>query len=252
MISVNGTDLATLGFVARSRDLPYPGGEASTVVTIPGAVGGVRLGGEVEPGALVVPGTLTGATHAELLTRRDALAAALRGECVIRLDDYADREWVGWLQRHSIPAPLGPAWRGRALDLTLEWMLPDPTARARTETNVTGLAPALVLGTAPSPLRIQLTNGNTAVITRIVVAVRAGAATLRTLDWSGSLAKLGVWVCDTELHQVTAAGANALDGLTPASEFPVADPAEGATALAITVTGGGGHTVQTTYRKRWW
>lgn len=256
MITVGGVDLTTLGFVPLPRDLPRLGGERSVVVPVPGAVGGVHLGGRVEPGRIRVEGTVSATDHSALLARLDQLAAQLRGEQTIRFADVTDREWVGRLvQGPSAAGAIGPAWTTRAHAVTLEWTLPDPTARAQTETVGAGTPQALALGTAPSPLRITVTNGATADITQVVVNVRTGGGggpILRSLVWNGVLLQGDALVIDAETFQVTNDGANAIDGLTAASEFPVADPADGADTVNIGVTGGGGETRESAYRKRWW
>lgn len=193
MIRVNGVDLRDLGFVARSRSLPRLGGERSIIQQIPGRIGGVRMGGELHDDTLTVEGYISAPSHSMLLDRIERLSALLRGRCVIQFTDYLDvegleitghsydgpdmlfhlasgREWVGYLQQGpSRTTPIGPAWVTRYENVTLQWVLPDPTARARTET--VQRPGALLLGTAPSPLRIEVANGETAKITKIVVEV---------------------------------------------------------------------------------
>lgn len=254
MINVNGIDLRTLGFVAVRRRLPRLGGERTTVQQIPGRPGGIRMGGIVEPDTLSVTGWIAGDSHEDLLQRLDLLAATLRGECVIRLDDYPDREWVGWLQRGpSRAVAVGPAWITPVADVTLEWSLPDPSARAQAESTRTGSG-AITLGTAPSPIRVEVQNGDAAAITRVRVRVRAGGSSgdvLRDLDWTGQVAAGAELVIDADRFAVTVDDANVIDGLTPESVFPVADPARGADYVGVEVTGGGGHQVTVRYRRRW-
>ena len=253
-MNINGTDLAILGFiVGRGRQLPSMGGEVSRVANIPGRVGGVRLGGELQPDQLIVPGFLEAADHATLLANRDALVELLQGELAIRLDDYADREWVGYLQQPTGLQELGADEVATAGQVRLAFLLPDPTARALAESNVGG-STALALGTAPSPLRVQVANGATAPITQVVVQVRAGGAAgtvLRELTWAGNLAINTTLVIDAEAFTVTAGGANVIGGMTADSEFPIADPRLGADYVDIAVTGGGGHGRTTYYRQRW-
>lgn len=257
MITVNGTDLATLGFVAADRpELPVLGGERTALVTVPGFAGGRRVGSTIEPAMLTVRGTVRGATHAAMLANLDALAALLRTKpSTIRFDDYTDREWVGYLQQSAskIVVP-GKAWITTAQGIVLQWALPEPTARAQAVTTSTAANPTLVLGTAPSPVRLVLTNGAGAPnITQVVVQVRNAAnAVLRTLTWQGVLSASQVLVVDAETFTVTANGANAINGLTQASDFPIADPAEGADDLITTVTGGATITRSWTYRRRWY
>lgn len=253
MIVVNGTDLSTLGVLFRQRSFPSLGGERSALVPIPGRSGGVRMGGSVEPGSLSVEGHWYETDHETARRRLDSLAALLQGENVVRFTDYPDREWVGHFQQAPNRAQfLDPQWISAGGRLTLEWALPDPTARAQAETSVSGAAPALALGTAPSALTVQVTNGATAAITRVVVDVRAGTTVLRSLDWSGSLALSATLLIDAGRSQVRIGTANAVQGITSASVFPVADPAAGADNVAVAVTGGGGHSITTRYRRRWW
>lgn len=252
---INGTDLSTVGFTLQGRRLPGIGGERSVIAELPGAVGGTRLGGSVPRGTLGVTGYLKGSSHADLLSKVDALVALLQGDLVIRFADLTDREWVGWAQDTSSLEAIGPAEVTAFESVRLEFALPDPTARAQAETTGTGTSVALELGTAPSPLRLEITNGGTAAITQVTVRVRDGGASgtiLRELAWSGTLAINDVLVIDAETFEVTNDGANALAGLTAASEFPVADPDEGADHLTVDITGGGGHVVSRTYRKRWY
>lgn len=238
MIIVNGTDLATLGVIARGRAALPLGIRSPRTVSIPGGYP-VRTGEEIAAGKLTIDGALLAADHDAVLANVDALALLLRGECVIRLDDYPDREWVGYLEDASKLALHDPAWVQRSGALSLAWTLPDPRARARVETVRTGSG-ALVLGSAPSEIRVEATG-----LTDATVRVRAGgsAGTILTeLVWSGAA---GALVIDTETATISVDGANAIDGMTAASVFPVADPAEGADYIEVSA----GATVR--YRRRW-
>lgn len=252
---INGTDLVTLGWKpARGRQVPRFGGEQTQHANIPGGIGGVRLGGDVHAGTMIIPGQLRADTPAALRASADSLAALLRGELVIRLSDFADREWVGWLQQASGLTEIGPDYASTAADVRLEFRLPDPTARAQAETTIPDSG-ALVLGTAPSPLRVTITNDATAAITQVIVRVRAGGAggtILTELQWDGNLAVSNVLVIDAGTFSVTNDGANGIDGLTAASEFPIADPAEGADYVELAITGGPTQSREIAYRPRWW
>lgn len=411
MITVNGVNLRDFGFVASGRpQLPRLGGERTHVQQIPGRLGGVRMGGIVEGDTITVQGYVDAPDHATLLERLDLLAGVLQGRSVIRLSDYPDREWIGHLQQGpSRASAIGPAWITRAENVVLQWSLPDPTAHGSGE--IVQVPGALALGTAPSPLRIEVQNGGVAPITRVVVeafpqellngdfesdppgawwtaaddgisypsfagnarsgeryarleqvagqtratfqverdtgavrrtpvrpgdvcdyggwarmaggdgyartrltsydadratittvnapSVRATAWTLsagsyivppgaayvgvrcelgadgsatsvarfddahlhirrrgepqRILQWDGAIAPGAAWECDAELFRVLNGGANAIDGLTADSEFPVAEPGResGYGYVQVTITGGGGHTSTVRYRRRW-
>src|SRR5690606_22124227 len=119
-------------------------------------------------------------------------------------------------------------WASRAARVTLDWLLADPTAVARAETVLAGPTALLTLGTAPSPIAVDVQASAGGPITRIVVTVQAGATVLRRLQWDGTLAPPSAWRLDDESYSVTVDGANAIDGLTADSEFPDADPAESA------------------------
>jgi hypothetical protein len=239
MITVGGVDLATLGFVARSRG-PLPmSGRSQTVVSVPGGTP-VRTGEQLQPATLRVDGMITAASHSALLTARDQLIAALTGERTIRFSDFADREWVGRLDSASDLSILDPQWVALAANLSLTWSVPDPRARAIDETTRTGSG-ALVLGTAPSEIRVSVND-----VSGATIRVRAGGSSgtiLRELVWSGNE---GALVVDADGERVTLDGDNAIDGITAASRFPVADPAEGADYIQVPA----GATV--TYRARWW
>lgn len=186
MVTVNGIDLRDLGFVARSRTLPRLGGERTTVQQIPGRYGGVRMGGAVHDDTLSVEGTISAPDHAMLLQRIDQLSRVLQGRSVIRLSDMPDREWVGYLQQGpSRASAIGPAWITRAEGVVLQWAIPDPTGRGQTE--ISQVPGALLLGTAPSPLRVEVQNGGTAPITRITV--EALSSLLRNPDFEAG----GAW-----------------------------------------------------------
>lgn len=238
MITVNGTDLATLGVIARAR-APLPLGIRSQhTVTIPGGYP-VRTGEEIAAGKLTLDGSLLAADHDTVLTQVDALALLLRGECVIRLSDYPDREWVGYLEDASTLALHDPAWVQHSGALSLEWALPDPRARAQVETVLAGSG-ALVLGSAPSEIRVEV-SGLAAATVRVHAGGSAGTI-LTELVWAGAA---GALVIDTETATISVDGANAIDGMTAASVFPVADPAEGADYIEVPA----GATVR--YRRRW-
>ena len=252
MIAVNGVDLGTLGFVAQTRRLSRLAGQASALLEVPGVIGGIVAGGSVGPGRLTVEGVLSAPDRATLIARLDELAAAVRGECVIALSDLPDREWHGVLQRVDAPvSDVAPQWTSRAARVTLDWLLPDPTAVARAETVLAGPTALLTLGTAPSPIAVDVQASAGGPITRIVVTVQAGATVLRRLQWDGTLAPPSAWRLDDESYSVTVDGANAIDGLTADSEFPDADPAEGADRVVVTVTGGEAQII-VRYRRRWW
>lgn len=238
MISVNGTDLASLGFYPRLRSPIAIGGRRHSILEVPGGMP-IRAGETISAGRITVDGTLRATDHATLLARLDALALLLQGENSIRFDDFGDREWVGYLEESSRLAIHDPQWIQRTGALSLVWSLPDPRARARTETTRTGSG-ALVLGSAPSPLRIEVAAA------AVTVRVRAGGASgtiLTELVWTGSS---GALVIDGETQTVSLDGDNAIDGITAASVFPVADPALGADYVEVPA----GATV--TYRRRWW
>lgn len=252
MIAVNGVDLASFGFVAQTRRLSRLPGQASAVIEVPGVIGGIVAGGSVGPGRLTVEGAVVAPDRSTLLARLDELAAAVRGECVLWLTDLPDREWHGVLQRIDAPvSEFAPQWTSRVARVTLDWLLPDPTAVARVETILAGPTALLALGTAPSSIAVDVVASAGGPITRIVVAVQAGATVLRWLQWDGTLAPPAVWRLDDESYSVTVDGANAIDGLTPDSEFPDADPAEGADRVVVTVTGGEAQII-VRYRRRWW
>lgn len=237
---INGTDLSTVGWKpARGRQLPRLGGEQTRAVNIPSGMGGVRLGGDLHPAAMIIPGQVRAATATALRANVDALAALLQGELVVRLPDFPDREWVGRLQQASGLSEVGPDYASTAADVRLEFQLLAPTARARAETSRAGSG-TIALGSAPSPIRVEA--GSVGALTIRVRAGGSGGTILRELVWAGGG---GAVVVDTETFSVTAGGANAIDGLTAASEFPIADPAEGANYLEV--SSGTGF-----YRKRWY
>lgn len=245
MITVNGTPLSTFGFLARTRSPLRMGHHRHTVLSIPGGFP-VRAGSLVGPGRISVTGVMRAAAtgvlptdHTTLLANLDALALHLQGENLIRFSDFSDREWVGYLEEGSQLALHDPQWIQRSGQLTLDWVVADPRARAVAETTRTGSG-ALVLGTAPSPIRVEVTTATA------TIRVRAGgsAGTIVTeLVWNGVS---GALVVDGETQTVTRAGVNAIDGITAVSVFPIADPADGADYIGVPA----GATVR--YRPRWW
>jgi phage-related protein len=252
MISVNGIDLGALGFVAQTRRLPRLAGQASTVVDVPGAIGSLVVGGAAGAGRMTVDGTIVAPDRQTLLSRIDELSAALQGTGIIRLSDYPGREWHGIFQRVSAPVEeLAPQWTSRAARATLEWLLPDPTAVATVETILAGPTALLKLGTAPSPIAVDVQATYGGPISKIVVEVLAGTDVLRSLTWTGSLTTPSRWRIDDESYAVTVNGANAIGGLSAESTFPEADPAERADRVVVTVTGGEAQVV-VRYHKRWW
>lgn len=252
MLTINGTDLSTLGFVLQNRRIPRMPGTQQTIVTVPGFVGGRRLGSVVAPATLAAPGYVRGDTHAELLARLDTIAAALRGECVIRFSDITDREWVGRL-RPSALDELGPSLVALQATLALEFDLEEPTARAQAETVYSATNNALALGSAPSPIQVSLTAAG-GPVTQVLLQLRSGGtggAVVHLLQWDGSIPVGQTLVVDASTFSVSLNGANAVGGLSANSEFPIADPAE-VDALTVAQTGGSGVTRDIRYRKRWY
>lgn len=248
MITVNGVDLRTIGFTARRRRVAALGGERTATAGVAGGIGHVVIGAGVDDARLVVEGHVADDDHAAMLARIDQIAAATRGECVIHFGDLPDREYHGILQQTANPfTALDPQWRSRAGSLTLTWLLPDPLAVAREWTIGDADAP-LELGSAPSPIAVDVAASEA--VTQITVEVMRGAAVLRSLEWSGELAPGDTWSVSDEAHEVTVGGVNAIDGLTPASVFPYADPAERADRVRVTADGDA--MVAVRYRRRWW
>lgn len=251
-MKINGTHLSTVGFFpARGRDIPRLGGERTTTAALPGRAA-IRTGAAIQPQSLIINGFLRGATHAQLLERVDALATLLQGEVRIQPDDYLAREWVGRLQQASGIEEIGADEITTEAEVRLDFLLADPAATDIAET-VAGPG-ALVLGSAPSPLRVTITNGGTNTLTAAIVRVRAGGAAgaiLRELHWTGELPINQALVIDASRFRVTAAGDNALGGITEASRFPIADPADGADHVTVSLTGGTGAATEVRYRRRW-
>lgn len=253
MVTINGTDLETIGLIASARRLPRFGGENATVPLITGAVGGVRAGGTVPDGRLVIMGHITRDTHALLLTALDSFVAAVQRECVIRFSDITDREWVGHLSANSSIDPTRLDWVGEWAPFTLEFVLPDPSARGQADTELVGTNPTLALGTAPSRLNVEIENGVGAAITAVVVRVRdASNANLTELQWTGSIGSGETFVLRTDpAFEITVNDANEIDGRLVGASYPIADPRDGADDVQVVLTGGATPTVTTTYRKRW-
>lgn len=251
MITVNGNALAALGFIPRPRRIPSMGGQTTATSSLPGTVGATVTGAAGSAGRLNVQGAVVAPDRAGLRAALDAITRAVQGECVIRLDDLPDREWHGILQ--GVPHPvieLDPQWTSRAARLTLDWLLPDPTAVATAPTVLPGDA-TLMLGTAPCPIGVTVRAEGAEPVTQIVVTVYAGGRVLRSLTWQGELSAPSVWRVDDESHAVTVDGANAIDGLTADSDFPYADPAEGADRITVTTTGGQAQAI-VHYHRRWY
>lgn len=252
MISVDGVRLEGLGFVAQRRTFPTGTVQRGNALAVPGTVGGVLLGAGSQPGRLVVEGYVSAEAHEGVRPMIDALTRAVQGARVVRFDDIPDREWHGVIEGTLPGSEIAPQWAGRAAELTLDWTLPDPTAVARQPTLLRGTDLALVLGSAPSTIRVDVTNGAGATaVTQIVVAVLAGGLALHTLTWNGSLPAGSAWRVSDQGYRVTTQEANAIDGLTPESVFPYAAPAEGADRITVAVTGGVPD-VRVRFRPRWW
>ncbi|HYG70193.1 MAG TPA: hypothetical protein VD838_21130 [Anaeromyxobacteraceae bacterium] len=262
MLVVNGTDLggATYGVIGRSRELPRLGGERSVVTDIPGSVFPRRMGGAYVSDRLAFHGYVRGTSHADLQTKLDAIAGVLNAlpssPLSIRPSDVTAREWQGYLQQGGRALEIAPQWLQRIAELSIEFQVLGPARDVVELTSTSGGINLLTagIGTAPNPFRITVTNAATSTITRVVVRVRDGGAAgtiKRTLQWDGVVALSQALVIDSETFSVTNNGANAIGGLTSASEFPIADPREGDDYLEIAVTGGTGRTLQTRWRRRY-
>lgn len=249
---INGVDLAAYGFTYQRRRLPGFAGERTATAPLPGAYGSTRTGGSPGPATLSVEWTVvaTDRTHATLVANLRAIEALLRDGVAIRFADRADCEWHGYLQTSQWPDEIGPAEVADGAQGSFEFQCPDPLAAAQTETVLPGSDVTLSNGTAPAPLRIDVQNVGATAMTQIVVTVMAGARVLSTLTWNGSLAAGAVWSVDDESWNVTVAGVWAGDGLTADSVYPVADPAQGATRVVISSTGGTASAVLR-YFRRW-
>lgn len=254
MLVVNGTPLSDHGFQGSARRVARLGGERSRIQVPPGATLAHRLGGAYEPGSVSVTGWVKGTSHDDLLQKLDAITALVNtgDDLVLRLSDVADREWLGRLQAGSTADELGAQQTTAHAQLSLEFALLGP-ARAQSDT-IHASSSALDLGTAPSPLRVSITNGASAPITRAIVQVRAGGAAgsiEQELDWNGSVALGEALVIDAETFAVTNNGVNAIGGLTSDSEFPIPDPRAGHDYVTVSLTGGSGAVREIRYRPRW-
>jgi hypothetical protein len=255
---IGGYDVGAAGMVWTDREIPRFGGERTVSASVPGSRGRViRLGSTTDAEYLTITGfirsTATPRTHVNLLANIDTLTSKLQGEKTIRFADFTDREWVGRLQmdRSNINR-VAPGAKTIREGVVLGFLLSYAAARAQADTVVVGANPVLALGTAPSSLNVRVQNGAGATITRVVVQVRAAATVLRSLQWDGVVASAGLLEISADPFFVKNAGANAIDGLTAASVFPIAIPDDAPDNLLVTVTGGTGIVVTTTYRKWWW
>lgn len=261
--SVNGVALlAACGLVVKpgGRSAPDASGRDAQVASAAGAYGGYAVlqgtgGAEMGISGIVVgaPGIPSGdrsaASHAQLLTFLAALRLVLQGEQAVGLGDQADREWHGYAKGLDVSfAEADEVAISAAVDV--RWHIPDPLAIAVAETILPGTDVALALGNAPAPIRVEIYNSSATPITQVVVTVLRGGVVLQSLTWTGSIAAATCWIVDDESASVTNAGANAIDGLSAASVFPVADPLDGANRVTVVLTGGTG-SVCVRYHKRW-
>lgn len=232
-VTVNGVDLRAFGCIIERKTFPRLIAERSVLVDIPGAAGGLRVGGTVDAATVTADGYIVAASAAALQASATQLARATVGDVAVGDTDTPDREWHGRLQAGSAISPEVP----EAAAVRLSWLCPDPAAVAVAETVLPGADVTLALGDAPTPIRVDVRNVGATNITATKVQVFAGATLLRSFDWSGAVLPGKVWTLDDESYDVRNDGALALT-YTTASVFPYADPLEGASRVLVTVTGG--------------
>lgn len=247
-VTYNGTDLSTLGFRFRGRVLPALAPE-STVKFLPDYDDGLYMGEVPAEPTLDVTGYWKRADHAAARAALDSFTALRAKPDVIRFSDWTDREYVGYMVAPSRADIPNPQWIADGGNVTLRWRLAFAGARAQALTTITGSNPTLVLGAMPSPLRVTVVNGATAPITSITVAIRAGSTVLRQMVWVGSLAVAQTFDVDTEARVLTAAAANAWNGLQPGYSLLYAPLS--ATNVLVTIVGGPAASITTRYYKRW-
>ena len=263
IIEVNGEDLNRLDttptgryFRLNDRNLPFVG-RKTEVLEIPGRVGGLRVGDQIPAGQLSVSGWFRGTNHTEAIRIRRELARILSAEeHVIRFADYPDCEWVGHLQQSGTSAKfLNPQWGSRRGNISLNWMLPDPTSRARAETVLESAGGIdLPLGDAPGPLRAEVVNGSGAPIKQLSLQMYVSGVLQVLVFWTGDLPVGGTWAADGDLGTITVNGVNARNGVAVGQGWtlPYIRPALGPHTLAAEVGGGGARTLRARYRKHWW
>lgn len=256
MKSIDDTLLSAYGVTLKGYP-PRGGGETSIIVPLARAAGGVRIGGSEGSRELRADGHMVAATPAELQSNIAALTALLQGDRAYQIGRFPDREWVGRFQaRDDAIKEVGPPDIATAALLNLEVALPMPHAIARAETIspvVGGTAP-LVLGDAPTPLRVDVRNvGNTAITQIVVTVATLTGAVLRSLSWVSASGVLPgkVWSVSDESHAITNDGVSAMGGLAAGYEYPWAVASEGAGYVFVTTSAGSTAAAVVRYFRRW-
>lgn len=257
-LTINGTDLSTLGFhLSRANGWKDAPKRSRATAVRPTRAGALRTGADVEaPRTLTLEGTIIAADADGVRTAIDELRAAiLRTQpATIILPDAPTRYLLAWLDGHTIDAGAGPSMIQRMLTTRFDLSLLDPYAYDVAQQTITlgagvNRAP---LGTAPSFPVITISGAAT---NPIVTLKRWDGTTLATLGLTLTTIAGDTLVIDMDAKTIKKNGASVLANLT-SGDFFALDPATaqqnyGALAAEqpyVVTSSGAGTTV---YRRAW-
>lgn len=223
-LTINGTDVATLGFRLSSApgwlDLP---GRVTPSAQRPSRAGAQITGPVVEqPRRLTLNGVVDGSTDVIARTNLDALRALIlkTQPAQIILPDNASRFVSGYLEQHTTDVGIGPSMIARTLRAKLDFNLLDPYAYDVALTTVAGTAAtAQPLGDAPSRPKFTITFAGTVASVQIFVTNAANTVTYGSITLTGPFTAGQVLVVDMDPLTVTLQGISRLDLITAGDFF---------------------------------
>lgn len=257
-LTLNGTDLATLGFVLEAapgwKDAP-PRSTASVVR--PGRAGAYRSAATQENvRKLTLQGTVRGSTFPDARAKIDAIRALLVSAqpAVITFPDDATRSVSGYLDQFVTDIGNGPSMIATALRARLDFSLLDPYAYDVTA-QALAVSAAVVraaLGTAPSFPVITIAGAAT---NPVLSLYRHDGTLVGTLGLTLTTVGGDSLVIDMDRKTITKNGASVLAALS-SGDFFALDPAVLQVGLGSTPTDQGYVTVSSgsgtmSYRRAW-
>ncbi len=172
-ISFNGVDLSAYGFTRERGEMPIFSGFDAPSVSLDRGDGSVSAPARIVRKSIAVSGLVIGAGRAALLTNLNAIAAALnqRTDCVLKLDNYADRQWRARVDGRPKAESIGT----NVAKLSIDFICDDPLAEGLADSTVTDTITASDTVKVPADIDgvPQILGGSAVAYPEIIITLSA-------------------------------------------------------------------------------
>ena len=258
-ITVNGFDLATVGFRSANVDqyLAAPGFNLA-LAEVAGRDDTLRMGSTTpQPRRIAVAGWIRAADRATLRLYADRFKGRLRGgDLRVVFPDEPGRFIVGFAEQVTLP-PIAPVYAQTAVNANWSLVCPDPHFYDADLTTVALSATAAAVPLGSGPVRPIVTISGPATDPVVIYRDSGGVERARMSFTGTSIGSGASIVLDcTRMTIISGAGVNMANALVGASRWIVLDPYHAAgpagpwPTLAVTGLGTGG-SAKVEYRRAW-